>query len=237
MQAFPYQTIELFAVGSTINGCGSYNSDMDLCLCIPMGTENVYSSERMYVFSIIRNLKTAVKILRRLNTIIKGKPSLRKVVRRSEVIPAKVPIIKMALHPPYEELDLDVNINNTAGIYNSHLIHYYSLLDSRFPAICLLVKHWAITNGIGDAATGSFNSYSLILLVLHYFQCGVQPAVLPNLQHVYPDVFGSMPPLGQLKLFQTLQHLPRKAAFLGDFLPDRILLEICFVFLKQIGFK
>ncbi|CAJ0590903.1 unnamed protein product [Cylicocyclus nassatus] len=196
--AFPYQAIELFAVGSTVNGCGSYNSDMDLCLCIPMGPENLYSSERM----------AAVKILRRLNTIIKGKPSLRKIVRRSEVIPAKVPIIKMTLHPPYEELDLDVNINNTAGIYNSHLIHYYSLIDPRFPAICLLIKHWAITNGIGDAATGSFNSYSLILLVLHYFQCGVQPAVLPNLQHVYPDVFGCTPPLGELKLFQTLQHLP-----------------------------
>ncbi|KAK6755279.1 hypothetical protein RB195_013947 [Necator americanus] len=202
--AFPYQTIELFAVGSTVNGCGSYNSDMDLCLCIPMGVENMYSSERI----------AAVKILRRLNTIIKGKPSLRKIVRKSEVIPAKVPIIKMALHPPYEELDLDVNINNTAGIYNSHLIHYYSLLDQRFPAVCLIVKHWAITNGIGDAATGSFNSYSLILLVLHYFQCGVQPAVLPNLQHVYPDVFGCTPPLRELKLFQTLQHLPSKDKFL-----------------------
>ncbi|EPB70247.1 PAP/25A associated domain protein [Ancylostoma ceylanicum] len=195
--AFPYQSIELFAVGSTVNGCGSYNSDMDLCLCIPMGSENVYSSERM----------AAVKILRRLNTIIKGKPSLRKIVRKSEVIPAKVPIIKMALHPPYEELDLDININNTAGIYNSHLIHYYSLLDSRFPAICLLVKHWAITNGIGDAASGSFNSYSLILLVLHYFQCGVQPAVLPNLQHVYPEVFGCTPPLERPLNMQTVGEL------------------------------
>ncbi|KAK6011210.1 hypothetical protein OSTOST_23716, partial [Ostertagia ostertagi] len=72
-----------------------------------------------------------------------------------------VPIIKMALHPPYQELDLDINVNNTAGIYNSHLIHYYSLLDQRFPAVCLLVKHWAITNGIGDAATGSFNRHTM----------------------------------------------------------------------------
>ncbi|KJH41085.1 PAP/25A associated domain protein [Dictyocaulus viviparus] len=199
--AFPNQNIELFAVGSTVNGCGSYNSDMDLCLCVPMGVGKIYSSERM----------AAVKILRRLNNIIKGKPSLRRVVRLSEVIPAKVPIIKMSLHPPYEELDLDINVNNTAGIYNSHLIHYYSLLDPRFPAVCLLVKHWAITNGIGDAATGSFNSYSLILLVLHYFQCGVQPAVLPNLQYLYPEKFGSTPPLSELQLFRTLQYLPSRA--------------------------
>nr|CDJ88758.1 Protein GLD-2, isoform c [Haemonchus contortus] len=115
--AFPHKSIELYAVGSTVNGCGSYNSDMDLCLCIPMDVELVYSSERI----------AAIKTLRRLNTIIRGKPSLRQIVRKSEVIPAKVPIIKMALYPPYEELDLDININNVAGIYNSHLIHYYSL--------------------------------------------------------------------------------------------------------------
>nr|CAR63592.1 hypothetical protein [Angiostrongylus cantonensis] len=196
--AFPHQNVELFAVGSTINGCGSYNSDMDLCLHISMGAEKMYPSERTY----------AVKTLHRLNSIIRGKPSLRRIVRRSEVIPAKVPIIKMALHPPYEGLELDVNVNNIAGIYNSHLIHHYSLLDQRFPAVCLLVKHWAITNGIGDASAGSFNSYSLILLVLHYFQCGVKPAVLPNLQYLYPDKFGCMPPLNELNLFQTLQRLP-----------------------------
>ncbi|WKY12091.1 hypothetical protein Q1695_003566 [Nippostrongylus brasiliensis] len=198
--AFPHRPVELFAVGSTVNGCGSYNSDMDLCLCIPTDIENIYSSERI----------VALKTLRKLNTIIKGKPSLRRVVRSSEVIPAKVPIIKMSLHPPYEELDLDINVNNTAGIYNSHLIHYYARIDQRFPAVCLLVKHWAITNGIGDAATGSFNSYSLILLVLHYFQCGVQPAVLPNLQFLYPDKFGSTPPLSELHLFQDLNTLPQR---------------------------
>ncbi|VDL64598.1 unnamed protein product, partial [Nippostrongylus brasiliensis] len=203
--------VELFAVGSTVNGCGSYNSDMDLCLCIPTDIENIYSSERMLVHT------GGIYFI--LNTIIKGKPSLRRVVRSSEVIPAKVPIIKMSLHPPYEELDLDINVNNTAGIYNSHLIHYYArylnltditCIDQRFPAVCLLVKHWAITNGIGDAATGSFNSYSLILLVLHYFQCGVQPAVLPNLQFLYPDKFGSTPPLSELHLFQDLNTLPRE---------------------------
>ncbi|VDM62790.1 unnamed protein product [Angiostrongylus costaricensis] len=103
----------------------------------------------------------------------------------------QVPIIKMALHPPYEGLELDVNVNNIAGIYNSHLIHHYSLLDQRFPAVCLLVKHWAITNGIGDASTGSFNSLLYIVL-----------------QYLYPDKFGCMPPLSELNLFQTLERLP-----------------------------
>lgn len=196
--AFPHQHIKLYAVGSTVNGCGSHNSDMDLCLCVP--TEAVYSSERV----------AALKTLRKLNTIIKGKPSLRKWVRTSEVIPAKVPIIKMRMHPPYQDLDIDININNIAGIYNSHLIHYYAKIDGRFPAVCLLVKHWAITNGIGDASGGSFNSYSLILLVLHYFQCGVQPAVLPNLQYLFPERFGDTTPLEHLALFGDMDRLPQR---------------------------
>ncbi|VDL84637.1 unnamed protein product [Nippostrongylus brasiliensis] len=55
-------------------------------------------------------------------------------------------------------------------------------IDDRFAVICLLVKHWAIQNDIGSAKCGSLSSYSIALLVLHFFQCGIEPAVLPNLQ-------------------------------------------------------
>ncbi|GMR63142.1 hypothetical protein PMAYCL1PPCAC_33337, partial [Pristionchus mayeri] len=33
-KVFPGFSVNMFAVGSTINGCGSYNSDMDLCLVL-----------------------------------------------------------------------------------------------------------------------------------------------------------------------------------------------------------
>ncbi|KAK5973268.1 PAP-associated domain-containing protein [Trichostrongylus colubriformis] len=53
--------------------------------------------------------------------------------------------------------------------------------------------------------------YSLILLVLHYFQCGVQPAVLPNLQYLFPERFACTPPLTELQLFQPFECLPQRS--------------------------
>ncbi|VDN24667.1 unnamed protein product [Gongylonema pulchrum] len=84
---------DLVAVGSTVNGCGSYNSDMDLCLCLPI-TANGFASERT--------------------------------------------------------------------------------IDDRFPALCLLVKHWAITANINNALLGTLNRFVTICILfmqkkkLHY---------------------------------------------------------------------
>ena len=38
--AIPETTVHLMAVGSTINGCGHYSSDMDLCLLLPSTAHN-----------------------------------------------------------------------------------------------------------------------------------------------------------------------------------------------------
>ncbi|CAI4231564.1 unnamed protein product [Auanema sp. JU1783] len=198
---FPRRHLQMFAVGSTVNGCGSYNSDMDLCLCMPKeGTIDDFEVDRT----------SAMRVLRKINTAMSTRPAFRKLVRRADFVPAKVPIIKMKMNPPYEELDLDINVNNTAGIYNSHLIHYYSKVDARFPALALLIKHWAITNNVNDPMNGTLNSYSIILLVLHYLQCGVRPAVLPNLQYLFPKRFSDMPPLNELHLYQDLIGVPER---------------------------
>uniref|UniRef100_A0A183CKM2 PAP-associated domain-containing protein n=1 Tax=Globodera pallida TaxID=36090 RepID=A0A183CKM2_GLOPA len=175
----------LLAVGSTVNGCGAYNSDMDLCLGIPCPTEN-YGTTRGYATKHLRKVK---RILGSLD-----------IVRYIDYIPAKVPILKMTFAQPYTNLEVDMNVNNIAGVYNSFLLHNYS----RFPALCLLVKHWAKIKGISEACEGYLNSYSLILMVLHFLQCGVEPPILPNLQHLYPDLFSCNLHFNDIKLFMTL---------------------------------
>lgn len=47
-----------------------------------------------------------------------------------EFIPAKVPILRLNLHDSGLDLEVDLNVNNVAGIYNSHLCHYYAMLVS-----------------------------------------------------------------------------------------------------------
>uniref|UniRef100_A0A914H4H2 PAP-associated domain-containing protein n=1 Tax=Globodera rostochiensis TaxID=31243 RepID=A0A914H4H2_GLORO len=164
----------LLAVGSTVNGCGAYNSDMDLCLGIPCPTEN-YGTTRSYAIKHLRKVK---RILGSLDIMIFAQP--------------------------YTNLEVDMNVNNIAGVYNSFLLHNYSRIDDRFPALCLLVKHWAKIKGISEASEGYLNSYSLILMVLHFLQCGVEPPVLPNLQHLYPDLFSCNRHFNDIKLFMTL---------------------------------
>ncbi|WKY12089.1 hypothetical protein Q1695_003565 [Nippostrongylus brasiliensis] len=199
-QAFPSQPFQLLAVGSTINGCGSFNSDLDLCLCVPNSAEKTYSFDR----------RLSLKVLKTLNTAMKINESMRTFIRTSTLIRCKVPILRLTLYPPYEGLDIDLNVNGVHGIYGSHLLHYYARIDDRFAVICLLVKHWAIRNDIGSAKCGSLSSYSIALLVLHFFQCGIEPAVLPNLQQLYPAKFSRTTPLEQLKLFQIMDPLPER---------------------------
>uniref|UniRef100_A0A915CH83 PAP-associated domain-containing protein n=1 Tax=Parascaris univalens TaxID=6257 RepID=A0A915CH83_PARUN len=56
--------------------------------------------------------------------------------------------------------------------------------------------------------SGTFNSYSLILLVLHFLQCATMPPVLPNLQMLHPEIFNGHCGLDNLELFRNLPPLP-----------------------------
>ncbi|CAB3410713.1 unnamed protein product [Caenorhabditis bovis] len=194
----------MHVTGSSVNGCGAYNSDVDMCLCIPKLKNGKF-------FDDFPSSLSQLRAIQRILSRAVARSEIRKLVRKTTLIPAVVPILKVDLQPPYENLDIDININNIAGIYNSHLLHYYSQIDGRFPALALVVKHWAIRNEIGDAQYGTFNSYSLILLVIHYLQCGVRPAVLPNLQHIFPEKFDRKLSLENLVLFGNII----------DKLPDR----------------
>lgn len=167
----------LLAVGSTVNGCGSYNSDMDLCLSMGSASLPSKDPDRIKIHAK-RNLKKLGRELSSLN-----------IINQIELIPAKVPILKISFNPPFNSLDVDINLNNRAGIYNSHLIYHYTRIDDRFPALCLIIKAWAKLADINDAASGTFNSYSLILMVIHFLQCGTSPPILPNLQLLYKDFF------------------------------------------------
>ncbi|CAD5209115.1 unnamed protein product [Bursaphelenchus xylophilus] len=190
-QQFP--GANLVVVGSTINGCGAMCSDMDLCCIIKDRFTNAASSERGFAIKCLRKMQ---KLFYRNRHAIK----LDKLL----VINAKVPILRITFLHPFEGLEVDLNVNNTAGINNSHLLHYYSRIDDRLPSLCLLIKHWAKKNGIGEAMSGTFNSYSLILLCIHFLQVAVQPPILPNLQECHAARFEYTEDVARLTVFDDL---------------------------------
>ncbi|KAK9297360.1 hypothetical protein QLX08_008925 [Tetragonisca angustula] len=159
----------LFLVGSTMNGFGSDNSDVDMCLLV-RHTEMDQRNEA------IGHLEQILKCLRRCDFI-----------EQLELIQAKVPILKF--YDSIQNLEVDLNCNNAVGIRNTHLLYCYSRIDWRVRPLVLVVKLWAQSQNINDAKNMTISSYSLVLMVIHFLQCGVDPPVLPCLHSLYEGKF------------------------------------------------
>lgn len=103
--------------------------------------------------------------------------------RRLQCIPnARVPILKF--ESSLRGISCDVSIDNLQGQIKSKLLLWISAIDARFHNMVLLVKEWAKAHDINNPKTGTFNSYSLSLLVIFHFQTCV-PAILPPLKDIY----------------------------------------------------
>lgn len=62
-------------------------------------------------------------------------------------------------------------------------------MDWRLRPLALVVKLWAQYHNINDARNSTISSYSLVLMVIHFLQYAVKPAVLPCLHQLRPDSF------------------------------------------------
>lgn len=196
-----YSYCILFVVGSSMNGFGCNNSDMDLCL---MFTNDEINQK----FEATTILKNVYRILRKCSFI-----------RNLELIKAKVPIIKFVDN--VSGIEVDFNVNNVVGIRNTHLLKCYSKLDWRVCPLILIIKMWAKQQDINDAKLMTISSYSIALMVIHYLQCGAQPPVLPCLHKVYPHKFLSTSDVCNLNLNEELPpHESRNQMSLGELLVD-----------------
>ncbi|GMI80756.1 hypothetical protein HRI_001744900 [Hibiscus trionum] len=96
---------------------------------------------------------------------------------------ARVPILKTV--SKWQNISCDISIDNLQGQIKSKFLFWLNEIDVRFRDMVLLVKEWAKANGINNPKSGSFNSYSLTLLVIFHFQTCVPP-ILPPLKDIYP---------------------------------------------------
>ncbi|XP_058800109.1 poly(A) RNA polymerase gld-2 homolog A-like isoform X2 [Phymastichus coffea] len=174
----------LYLVGSTLNGFGTDNSDVDMCLLVK---EMVYDQRTEAIY----RLGQIMSCLRR-SEYISG----------LELIQAKVPILK--IRDNKYNLDVDLNYNNVVGIRNTHLLHCYSQIDWRVRPLGIVVKMWAQCQNINDARHMTISSYSLVLMVIHFLQCGISPPVLPCLHNLFKTKFH---PLSDIFQIDTQEQL------------------------------
>lgn len=186
----------LFIVGSSLSGFGTRTSDMDLCLLVSQQLQIDQRHEAVHILNAIH------KALRCCT-----------FVKSSQVIRAKVPILKFT--DAKKNIECDLNINNGVGIRNTHLLKYYCMMDPRVGALMLFIKFWARFHDINDAHKRTISSYSFALMLIHYLQV-CNPPVLPCLQKLYPHQFNSRTDLRTLRLDEPLQdYMTKNTASLG----------------------
>ncbi|XP_075670576.1 protein HESO1 isoform X3 [Castanea sativa] len=126
---------------------------------------------------------TRLQVINELQGVVESVESLRGGWRRIKYIPnARVPILKF--ESSRQSISCDVSIDNLQGQMKSKLLFRISEIDERFHDMVLLVKEWAKAHDINNPKSGTFNSYSLSLLVIFHFQT-CEPAILPPLRDIY----------------------------------------------------
>ncbi|RWS10454.1 Poly(A) RNA polymerase gld-2-like protein, partial [Dinothrombium tinctorium] len=182
-----FLAIDLYIVGSSLNGLGSNSSDVDMCLVLRDNSEDMNQSH-------------AIPILQSVRTLLKSKD----FVKNTRLIVAKVPILKFT--DSESGIEVDLNVNNIVGIRNTQLIRCYTRMDERVTPLTLTVKTWARFNRINDAHNKTLSSYTFTLMVIHYLQYGCEPPVLPCLHKLIPDQFVPDSDITSLNLFVKLPY-------------------------------
>ncbi|KAJ9080349.1 hypothetical protein DSO57_1025950 [Entomophthora muscae] len=166
-QVFP--DAELHPFGSTANGLGMANADMDLCVCFP---------------NQIKSKVTAVEFVEHMGSV------LHQDGRFSEVKPltrTRIPIIKLK-HK--DGLCSDIGFENRLALWNTRLLKTYTEIDSRLQKLVFLVKHWSKQRSINEPYHGTLSSYCYVLMVIFFLQQR-SPPVLPCLQKIHPPEQGT----------------------------------------------
>lgn len=179
-----YDEYSCYMVGSTSNGFGTKNSDVDICLVIDHNTEIVNKTESM------RALKACRKAMRQVG----------RFQDFSELIPAKVPILRLNLRG----VQIDINCNNLTGLRNTWLLNAYSasgnqINDPRVKPLAMFIKKICKKLTINNASEGTLTSYSINLMLINYLQTR-SPPILPVLQVLDEEI----------NISEGLENLPRR---------------------------
>ncbi|NXD05243.1 TUT7 uridylyltransferase, partial [Certhia familiaris] len=164
-QDFPGTKLDLF--GSSKNGFGFKQSDLDICMTID-GLETAEGLD-------------CIRIIEDLAKVLKKQSGLRNVL---PITTAKVPIVKF-FHVR-SGLEVDISLYNTLALHNTRLLSSYAAIDPRVKYLCYTMKVFTKICDIGDASRGSLSSYAYTLMVLYFLQQR-NPPVIPVLQEIYKE--------------------------------------------------
>ncbi|KAH9609825.1 hypothetical protein KSS87_013847 [Heliosperma pusillum] len=114
------------------------------------------------------NRSVQIKTLKKFSKMFYKLQRRRIVSDVQLILSARVPVLKVT--DCGTRVECDLSVGNLDGIVKSQIILLISAIDERFRKLCVLIKVWAKANDINSAKDGTFNSFSLILLVAFHLQ-------------------------------------------------------------------
>ncbi|XP_014218210.1 poly(A) RNA polymerase gld-2 homolog B [Copidosoma floridanum] len=176
-----------FMAGSTLNGFALKTSDVDLVILTRSKVKHKHNKRKMGVeLSWIIN-------------IFKSNPSVSQAQMR-----------KMGDKPYiyFKELingyDVDVTMNLMDSILNSHLLFRYTQVDWRVKPLGIIIKLFAKNQNLFGTFEHSFNSYHMMLMLIHYLQYGAKPAVVPCLHKSAQKMFSRSEKVFDIDFFKPM---------------------------------
>lgn len=160
---------EIVPFGSSLNGCGEGQSDVDAAIWLPLRED-----EEEEGWEDPKPLETLIRVAAEVEKV-----GLRVLERR---LGANVPIVVVELLKAQEDEDGGLLSRGTgytcdlsAGqrllpLYNTGLLRAYAELAKRLPALTIAVKRWAKLHGLAKTWERCISSYSWTLMVVYYLQ-------------------------------------------------------------------
>lgn len=141
--------------GSSANGFGSPNSDLDMCLQLPQGA--VLLGEEGT--DAMGNLADKLEEAGMLNV-------------DTARLTARIPVIKFDCRVEVEGnesvIECDISMQNPLACINTSLLQSYSTITPEVRIIAAIVKRWAKRRNINDPSHHTLSSYGYIIMLLHF---------------------------------------------------------------------
>lgn len=169
---------KLYFFGSTINGVGFYNSDMDIYMQILGGADGnrLIKSDPSVVYKTLSKLR-GILYATPLNPLYKP-----------FMVRAKCPIIKLSPVKGNPKLpsdlmaEFDFNASHPLGVFNSAVINCLITTEPRLQSLFAILKNWAKLNDL--IVLSGFSSYSIVFLVVFFLQ-NCEPSFMKSLDLIY----------------------------------------------------
>uniref|UniRef100_A0A182RHY0 Poly(A) RNA polymerase, mitochondrial n=1 Tax=Anopheles funestus TaxID=62324 RepID=A0A182RHY0_ANOFN len=167
--------------GSSVNGYGRMGCDLDVILDLDSRSGELPDrNSRLVYHTKSTNPNERTQVQRQLESIgdvlqlfLPGVNSVRRILK------ARVPIVKY--HHEHLDLEIDLTMNNTAGVYMSELLYLFGQLDARVRPLTFCVRRWAQSVGLTNHTPGYWiTNFSLTMLVMYFLQqlsCPVLPSI------------------------------------------------------------